>query len=135
MKWQGGDIYVPYCYDVIYNVPIAFQAGSNRPSGRKTEKLYRQNKNSWIEQRIFGAQRQRERNQSERIDPTEETITFPSSFGEILYNSDRKSVRKVIISFRVSGFRMVACCVFRPANVCLRMRSHGWKRSKTFKND
>ena len=26
------------------------------------------------------------------------------------------------------------CCVFRPVNACLRMRSHGRKRSKTFEN-
>ena len=27
------------------------------------------------------------------------------------------------------------CCVFRPANACLHMHSHGRKRQKTFKND
>ena len=27
------------------------------------------------------------------------------------------------------------CCVFQPANTCLRMRSHGRKRAKSFKNE
>ena len=32
------------------------------------------------------------------------------------------------------GGETIACCVFRPANACLRMRSHGLKQLKTFKN-
>ena len=27
------------------------------------------------------------------------------------------------------------CCVFRPANACLRMHSHGRKQSKTLENE
>ena len=30
---------------------------------------------------------------------------------------------------------ILLCCVFWPANACLRMHSHGRKRWKTFKND
>ena len=43
------------------------------------------------------------------------------------YNEGRKSQLDKI-------FQMNTCCVFRPVNACLRMRSHGRKRSKTFKN-
>ena len=33
------------------------------------------------------------------------------------------------------GGGLNGCCVFQPANACLRLRSHGWKRSKTSEND
>ena len=31
--------------------------------------------------------------------------------------------------------RVLRCCVFQPANACLRMRLHGWNRLKTLEND
>ena len=64
--------------------------------------------------------------------------------GEWLYHSYFCWIALLSLNLRVGGMRyqlplssfysVNKCCVFRPANPCLGMRLHGWKRWKTFEN-
>ena len=58
-----------------------------------------------------------------------QNITIKGALGFEAFIFDPPSLNRF---YKISPF---FCCVFRPANACLHMCSHGWKQWKTLEND